>query len=117
MTRRIDLFIASDAPLGELAAAVAERAALEAGPGPERDTMVLRHGDVVATLAEHRQPDGDELRLSRYRYALSATTDADGHLGEAPETQLLRRLAGRLAGDFAVLLVLDLQFRDRQPAG
>ncbi|MST33032.1 hypothetical protein GHK86_09910 [Acidimicrobiaceae bacterium USS-CC1] len=116
MTRRIDLFIASDLPLGELAVAVAERTGLEVVPGPAGDTVSLRRGDVVVELGEHHRADGDELRLSRYRYVLSGTTDAAGHLGDVPETQLLRRSAGQLADGFDVLLVLDLQFRDPQPA-
>lgn len=120
MTRRIDLFIASPAPLGELAAVLASRAELdlEPGPGPCADeAVILRWGELAFSLSEHCQPDGDELRLSRYRYALSATTDAEGHVGDVPETRALRRLAGVLADDFDVLLVVDLQFREQQQAG
>lgn len=111
MPRNIDLFIASDAPLDELAAAVAGRTGTTVDPRSPDGAMLLRRDATVAALAEHSHPDAGDLRLSRYRYVLSAVTEAPDHLSDTPEARLLRAAASALAGDFDVLLVLDLQNR------
>ena len=108
MTRRVDLFVGSDAPIGAVATAITRQGELEALP-PAGDGSITFVGDgVVATLGEHDFPDGDELRLSGYRYVLSAAADVAGHLGGSPEALSLRRLAEGLGVEHPVLLVLDL---------
>lgn len=117
MTRRIDLFVSTDDPIGAVAAIIARVGDFETGPVAGDGSVTLAREGVVATLSEHHLPDGDELRLSGYRYVLTATADVAGHLGDAPETLLLRRLAAHLAGELGVLLVLDLpRPEERRPA-
>ncbi len=118
MSRSVDLFISSGAPLEDLAATIAARAGLSVEGPSEEERIVLAEGDLRPVLHPHRFVDEDDLALSRYPYALSLRTTATGHLGMSPETALLRRVAAELA-DHQVLLVLDLQYRlavgERQP--
>jgi hypothetical protein len=110
VSRFVDLFVSSAAPLEELAATIAARTSLRVqGPADDGGT-VLSDGDRAAVLAEHRFVDDGDLLLGAYRYALSMRTTVSGHLGLSPETALLRGVAAALA-DHRVLLVLDLQHR------
>jgi hypothetical protein len=106
--RHIDLFVDSDAPIGAVAAAVAREGDMEIGPLGADGSITLVGEEAVATLSEHDFPDGVELRLSGYRYVVSVTVDAAGHLGDVAEALALRRLAVGLGRDHGVLLVLDL---------
>jgi hypothetical protein len=84
-------------------------------PNPGEESFVVRHGDVVAELATHGFVDDGDLLLSRYRYALSSQVPSDVRPQDTPEAALLRRLgqAVRERGLFPVLLVMDLQYRER----
>lgn len=109
MNRRIDLFVAADAPIGAVAATIARVGGFGVGAPGADGSIELHRDDLVAKLSEHDLPDGEELRLSDYRYVFSTTADVAGHLGDAPETLQLRRLAAALAGAArGALLVLDL---------
>jgi hypothetical protein len=112
VSRSVDLFISSAAPLEELAATIIARTGLtadgDAGDGDQG--VALRTGDLRAVLHEHRFVDDGDLFLTRYRYALSMRTTAAGHVGLSLETARLREVAVALA-DHPVLLVLDLQYR------
>jgi hypothetical protein len=110
VSRSVDLFISSAAPLEELAATIAARTGLTAGDRDGDGDVALRGGELSAVLHEHRFVDDGDLDLTRYRCALSMRTTATGHLGLSPETALLRQIAAALA-DHRVLLVLDLQYR------
>ena len=112
MSRSLDLFISSAAPLDELAATLAARTGLvpDAESGAGERGVALRDGDLCAVLHEHRFMDDGDLFLTRYRWALSMRTTVTGHLGLSAETALLRQVAAALA-DHPVLLVLDLQYR------
>ncbi len=112
MSRSVDLFISYDAPIEALAALVAERTGLTVDPRGEVDEFDLVDGGIAALLHRHHFADDDGLPLSHYPYALSITTGVGGHLGSSPEVSMLRRVAGAMDG-VPVLLVLDLQYRDR----
>lgn len=111
MSRSIDLFIHSAASADELAAIIAGRAGLTLERDPGDGAPVVVDGAVRAVLRAHGFEAADDLVLSRYRWALMATTAAAGHLGDAPETRMLRKVSSCLAADHPVLLVLDLQYR------
>ena len=114
MSRSVDLFVSSTEPVEALAALIAERCRLELRPRPEADRFDLVDGGLTAVLHRHAFVDDDGLPLSRYPYALSMQTQASGHLGSSREVGFLRRVASSLDG-VPVLLVLDLQYRDREP--
>jgi hypothetical protein len=121
VSRTVDLFISSTAPVDELAAVIAARTGIPFPSGPDDGTgeageVELGEGDVSAVLRPHAYVDDGDLVLRRYRYVLSARTTASGHLGLSPETAWLRRVAAALA-DHQVLLVLDLQYRDEAAKG
>jgi hypothetical protein len=118
MSRSVDLFIRYDQSIQELAAAIGRLMEKELTPGPRVDTWVLQEGDVEVMLREHPYVDDGELLLSSYRFALSGSVPNDVRLQDAKTTELLRRVADRLhrGGGVPVLLVLDLQYRDRAPS-
>ncbi len=115
LSQSIDLFVATDDPIIELAALLGREAGLEAGPVGPDGSVTLSSGALAATLYEHDLPDGDVLHLGAYRYVLSATVTLAGHPGGAPETLLLRRLAATLAGRLRVLLVVDARLGGPHP--
>lgn len=120
MSRSVDLFIQSTLPIDELADTIGRHLEKTLAPGPAADSWVLSDSSVEAVLRAHPYVDDGELLLSHYPYALSASVPNDVRLHDAPATELLRRVADRLqrGEGIAVLLVLDLQYRDRtsQPA-
>jgi hypothetical protein len=115
MSRSVDLFIQSTLSLDELAATIGRRVEKTLAPGPAPDSWVLSDNDVEAVLRAHPYVDDGELLFSHYPYALSASVANDLRLQDAPATDLLRKVADRLqrGEGIAVLLVLDLQYRDR----
>jgi hypothetical protein len=117
VSRSVDLFICYDQSIQELATAIGRLMEKELTPGPGVDTWVLQEGDVEVLLREHPYVDDGELLLSSYRFALSGSVPNDVRPQDAKTTEFLRRVADRLhRGDgVLVLLVLDLQYRDRAP--
>jgi hypothetical protein len=117
MSRSVDLFVDADMSLEEMAAALGGHAG-SALVADGHARWVLREGPVQATLAEHPYGDDGELLFTRYRFALSARVDNDGRPQDSPEAGLLRRIAQKIAQGPAwpVLVVLDLQYRDRPGA-
>ena len=115
MQRSVDLFIAGEESLADLAASIRGRSELAVVERPDLGVWEVSDGDLTAQLHEHAFIDDDELPLTRYRYALSLHTATGGHLGTSAETSMLRRIAEDL-DDHRVLLVLDLQYRD-DPTG
>jgi hypothetical protein len=113
MSRSVDLFIASDLPLDDLAGLIASRCEVQLSADPAHDRWVLREGDLRAALTRHRYVDDGELLLSHFPYALSAMVAA-GRPQDSVEAAMLRRIGHRLqeADGCSVLLVLDLQYRD-----
>lgn len=112
MSRSVDLFIDTQLPLGELARAIgilAQAPAAEAGDGYR-----LRRGEVTAELRAHNYLDDGTLRLSRYRYVLSARFAAGRPVNEVPEVAFVRNVADlvRQRMDAPALVVLDLEQRD-----
>jgi hypothetical protein len=118
MSRSVDLFIRYDQSIQELATMVGRLMERDLTPGPGVDTWVWQDGEVEVMLREHPYVDDGELLLSSYRFALSASVPNGVRLQDAKATEFLRRVADRLhrSGDIPVLLVLDLQYRDRTPA-
>ena len=118
MARSVDLFIRYDQSIQELAEAIGHLMDRELAPGPRADTWILRDGEVEVMLREHPYVDDGELLLSSYRFALSGSVPNDVRLQDAKTTEFLRRVADRLhrGGGILVLLVLDLQYRDRPPS-
>lgn len=115
MSRSVDLFIQSTLSIDELATTIGRHLETTLAPGPAQDSWVLADEGVEAVLRSHPYVDDAELRLSHYPYALSASVANDVRLQDASATALLRRVADRLqrGEGLAVLLVLDLQYRDR----
>lgn len=112
MSRSVDLFIDTGLPMGELAALISTRSCLDlVACGDARMEASAPHLDVF--LHRHAYLDDEDLVVSRYPYALSARVQARGHLSDAPETRVLREIGAALRGDAAVMLVLDMQYRDR----
>jgi hypothetical protein len=111
MSRSVDLFISYGEPIEALAALIAERSDLILHPRSDGQGFEVTDGDLMAVLHSHAFADDDGLPLSHYPYAISMQTQAGGHLGSSLEVSLLRRIAAGLDG-VAVLLVLDLQYRD-----
>jgi hypothetical protein len=111
------LFIRCEQALAELADNVRTITGLAFEPDPGQGTFVTRDETFEAVLHEHGH--GEDGLLSRYRYALSAVVGDGFRLQEAPATVMLRLVADQLQrqGGLAVLLVLDLQYRDRASAG
>ena len=123
MSRSVDLFIDANTSIDELAAKLGDlagvplREAADVGASGSR-RWTLEDGDVRAVLSEHPYVDDGDLLLSHYRFALSARVQESVRLQDSRETALLRRIADKLIhGTRArVLLVLDLQYRDRPGA-
>jgi hypothetical protein len=110
VSRSVDLFVSSDAPVEELAATIAARGDLTLDGPADGGGVLLGDGSLSAVLHQHAFVDDGDIVVSRYRYALSLHTTVTGHLGVSAETAFLRRVAATL-GDHRVLLVLDLQYR------
>ncbi|MBO0732044.1 MAG: hypothetical protein J2P57_22480 [Acidimicrobiaceae bacterium] len=114
MSRSIDLFVASDLPLEQVAEQLGHAISASLSASPHGATFILRDGDVVAELGPHPYQDDGDLLLSRYRYALSAAVPDDARPQYTPEAVVLRKIAQAVRAKdlFPVLLVMDLQFRD-----
>ena len=113
MSRSIDLFIDAAAGLDDLASDLTRLTGNPLVPVPDAPMWVMRHGDVVAELSEHRFADDVNLQLSRYRYCLNARVSPGGRLEQTgPEITSLRSVhaALREAG-FPALIVWDLHYR------
>lgn len=120
MSRSIDLFIDAPAGLDDLAAELTRLTGNPFVPVPDAPLWVMRDGDLVAELSEHRFANDGNLVLSRYRYCLSARIAADVRLDtNSPEVGSLRSVQAAIkkATSYAVLLVWDLQYRLEQHPG
>lgn len=113
MSRSVDLFIDSALPPERVAAQITDVTGIALSATPE-GTWALRQGEVTAELTEHRYADDGDLWLTRYRYALSAQVISGANPKDSPQAALLRAMVQALhqRAAFAVLLVLDLQYRD-----
>ena len=118
MSRSVDLFIEAQVPLDDFAAALERLLETRLVAQPDRAEWLLQEGEIRATLAEHPYGDDGELLFTRYRFALSARVGNDARPHDTPEADLLRRIAQRIQRGPAwpVLLVHDLQYRDRAVA-
>jgi hypothetical protein len=114
MSRSVDLFVASDLPIEEVAGQLGRAIGASFTPSPNGASYVLRDGKVVIEFGPHPYRDDGDLLLSRYAYALSACVPDDARPQDTPEAVVLRKIAQavREKGLFRVLLVMDLQFRD-----
>jgi hypothetical protein len=118
MSRFIDLFIESALALDDLASELTRLTGTPCLAAPDAPMWVLTDGDVVAELSEHRFVDDRNLKLSRYRYCLSARVGPDAAVDHnSPQTLSLRAVQATLrAARYSTLLVWDLQNRlDQQP--
>jgi hypothetical protein len=115
MSRSIDLFLASPLPADELADELTRLTGLSFAPTADGTGWMMHDGGVQAELAEHHFADDGDLLLSRYRYALSARVPLGINPADTPEAMSLRRMTKTLhaEGSIAVLLILDLQYRDQ----
>jgi hypothetical protein len=120
MSRSVDLFIDASQPIDEMAAILGELIDSPFVDSPESGGWVLNQGDVQATLRAHPFVDDSDLPFTHFKYALSARVSDAIRLQDSPATTLLRRVADRIQRELglAVLLVLDLQYRDQAgPSG
>ncbi|HLI23907.1 MAG TPA: hypothetical protein VKU91_03060, partial [Acidimicrobiales bacterium] len=103
----------SQVQLGELAHALSVLTGAPSAPGPAGGHQ-FRQGDVVADLTVNRYIDDGALRLSRYRYVLSARFNGQHPLADTPEVAFVRYAAElvRQRVGAGALLVLDLEQRD-----
>lgn len=117
MSRSVDLFIDLEPPIESVAAAIHRLCGIALEPGEVPDTWSLEEGEVHADLHAHPYVDDGQLLLGRYRWALSCRVANGVRLTDAPETSLLRLVSEALHnGGVPVLLVHDLQYRDRVAA-
>jgi hypothetical protein len=118
MSRCIDLFIDSPAPLDELAAALGKLSGLSFIGSAEGTHWGVRDGDGFAELAEHDFDDDRQLVVSRYRYDLFARIES-GSPTEGASAVMLRRIfaAIKADGSYPALLVFDLQHVLERAAG
>jgi hypothetical protein len=121
MSRSIDLFIDTEQPVNELAGAIGELLDHRLVEDPATRVWSLTNGEVEARLSEHPYVDDGDLPFTRFKYSLSARVANTVRPQEAPATALLRRTAELVQRQLglSVLLVMDLQYRDREldPAG
>ena len=110
MSRCIDLFIDSPAPLEELAATLGSLAGLSFIGSVEGTHWGVRDGEAFAELAEHDFDDDRYVLASKYRYDLFARVEAGG-VADSASTAMLRRIFAALKADgrYPALLVFDLQ--------
>jgi hypothetical protein len=118
MSRSVDLFIDADLSLDELADGVGRQVGSPLAVEPDGCSWRLTDGEVHAVLSEHRYRDDGDLPLGRYRFALSARLPNDVRPHDTPEATMLRRVAQQIqrGPGWPVLLVHDLQYRDRPVA-
>ncbi len=110
MSRCIDLFIDSSAPLDELAAKLGTLSGLSFVGSVEGTHWGVRDGEAFAELAEHDFDDDRQLVVSKYRYDLFARVES-GSASEGASAAMLRRIFAALKADgtYPALLVFDLQ--------
>jgi hypothetical protein len=110
MSRCIDLFIDSSAPLEELATALGTLSGLTFIGAPDGSHWGVRDGEGFAELAEHDFDDDRNVLVSKYRYDLFARVEAGG-VAESAAAAMLRRIFAALKADVRhpALLVFDLQ--------
>ncbi len=114
MSRSVDLFVDASQPIDEMAATLGDL--MDSTPVKDPTSgWVLTDGEVEATLVEHPFVDDGDLPFSHFKYALSARVSDVVRLPDSPAAAYLRRVADRIQRGLGwpVLLVLDLQFRDR----
>ena len=118
MSRSVDLFIDADLSLDELADGVGRQVGSPLAVEPDGRSWRLTDGEVHAVLSEHRYRDDGDLPLRRYRFALSARLPNDVRPHDTAEATMLRRVAQQIqrGPGWPVLLVHDLQYRDRPVA-
>jgi hypothetical protein len=118
MSRCIDLFIDSPAPLDELAVALGKLSGLSFIGSAEGTHWGVRDGDGFAELAEHEFADDRQLLVSKYRYDLFARVES-GSPTEGASAAMLRRIFAALKaeGTYPALLVFDLQHVLAQATG
>jgi hypothetical protein len=118
MSRSVDLFIDADLSLDEVADGVGRQAGSPLSVEPDGRSWRLTNGEVQAVLSEHNYRDDAGLPLSRYRFALSARVPNDVRPHDTLEATVLRRVAQQIhrGPGWSVLLVHDLQYRDRSGA-
>lgn len=114
MSRSVDLFIATDLSLHDLAIELGQKAGCRLTGDPERPQWIMNEDKVTAILAEHPYVNDAGLPLAKYRYAISARVPNDTRPSDTPEAAVLRRIAQRIqeGPKWPVLLVHDLQYRD-----
>lgn len=113
MPRSVDLFIASDRPIDELAQELSRLTRMTLSPGSSAGTWCLREGDVQAELRVHPFAPVRELAFDRYRYALSTRVPEGARPSDSAEASLLRVVSETLRKEgMASLLVHDLQYKD-----
>ena len=115
MSRSVDLFISTPEPLDQVATEVGRLIGRGLARMADPDRWLLEEDGVAAVLAAHPYTDDGNLFFSHYRYALSARVGNSSRPQDSAEAALLRRVAHRLqsGSKWPVLLVLDLQYRDR----
>jgi hypothetical protein len=119
MSRSVDLFIDVDASLDELADGLGRLVGTRLVAEADRPAWLLKDGEARAVLLEHPFRDDGDLLFTRYRFALSAQVSKEARPYDAAEAALLRRVAHTIQQGPAwpVLLVHDLQYRERLEAG
>lgn len=117
MSRSVDLFLSTPEPLEVVAATIRDAAGVSVDAALD-GTWTVRDGDTAVSLSPHRYVDDGDLFLGRYAYALSGEVPATARPQDTPVAALLRQVGSALQQrtSWAVLMVLDLQYREPIPA-
>jgi len=117
MSRSVDLFLSTPEPLEVVAATIREKAGVSVDAALD-GTWTVREGETSVSLSPHRYVDDGDLFLSRYAYALSGEVPATARPQDTPVAALLRQVGSAIQQhtSWAVLMVLDLQYREPIPA-
>jgi len=117
MSRSVDLFLSTPEPLEVVAATIREKAGVSVDAALD-GTWTVREGETSVSLSPHRYVDYGDLFLSRYDYALSGEVPATARPQDTPVAALLRQVGSAIQQhtSWAVLMVLDLQYREPIPA-
>jgi hypothetical protein len=115
VSRSVDLFIDTKLTIAEVAAKLGELLEHPLVANPDQTVFAYEHASVSLTLCAHEFIDDGDLLFSSYRYVLTGRVASTARVQDSAEAKLLRWVADKIQKEprWPVLLVLDLQYRDK----